>query len=127
MRSLGVRLWRDEVAFIVSSELVLVSTIGVLGMIVGLTTIRDQVVQELGDVAAAFSDVNQSYYWSPILGHHSSTAGSVFHDNLDDCDAPGDPPLFEPAGIWICDDMVGPYAYPYAYPFRPRSAVFPGI
>jgi hypothetical protein len=120
MRTLSVRLWRDELAFVISSELVLVSTIGVLGMIVGLTSMRDQIVQELGDVAAAFSDVNQSYSWAPILGHHSSTGGSFFNDNLDDCDAVGDPPGFEPAGIWICDDVFAPNV-------PVHSRVFPGI
>jgi hypothetical protein len=113
MRTLLLRLWRDEAAFVVSSELVLITTTAVLGTIVGLTTMRDQVVQELGDVAAAFSDVNQSYYWAPIIGHHASTGGSGFVDTLDDCDGVGDPPLVEPAGIWICDY---PGAYPYAAP-----------
>jgi hypothetical protein len=43
-------------------------------------------VQELGDVAGAFSQLNQSYSFSGITGHHSSTAGSSFADLTDDCD-----------------------------------------
>ena len=101
MVSLLRRLIRDEAGFIVSSELVLISTVAVFGTVVGLTSVRDQVVQELGDVSAAISDVNQSYSWGPVWGHHASTAGSFFQDNLDDCDGPGDPPLSEPAGIWL--------------------------
>ena len=46
---LFVSLWNDEAGFIVSSELILISALVVLGLLVGLATIRDQVVQELGD------------------------------------------------------------------------------
>jgi hypothetical protein len=83
------KLWNDEIGFIISSELVLVATILVIGMIVGMTTIRDQVVQEMADVAAAFSDLTQSYSYGGITGHSSSTQGSDFNDALDFCDAAG--------------------------------------
>tara|TARA_R110002095_G_scaffold159356_1_gene138170 strand:- start:11839 stop:12165 length:327 start_codon:yes stop_codon:yes gene_type:complete len=80
------QLWSDENGFVVSAELVLIATVLVLGMIVGLTTLRDQVIAELADVAAAFSNSNQSYSFSGITGHSASTAGSVFDDNSDFCD-----------------------------------------
>ena len=79
-------LWNDEVGFIISSELILIATILVIGMIVGLTTVRDQVVQELADIAMAFSDVTQSYSYNGVTGHTSSTAGSNFNDQTDFCD-----------------------------------------
>ena len=84
------KLWSDEAGFIVSAELVLIATILVLGMIVGLATVRDQVVQELGDVGAAVSQLVQSYSFSGITGHTSSTAGSAFEDFTDFCDDPAD-------------------------------------
>jgi hypothetical protein len=80
-----LRLWNDEVGFVISFELMLVATILVIGMIVGLVTIRDQLIQELGDVAAAIAGVNQSYSYSGITGHFSSTAGSNFVDRIDAC------------------------------------------
>lgn len=80
------QFWNDENGFVVSTELVLIATVLVLGMIVGLTTLRDQVIAELADVAAAFSNSNQSYSFSGITGHSSSTSGSIFNDNLDFCD-----------------------------------------
>ena len=49
-----------EEGFVVSSELILLATMLVLGMLTGLNTIRDQVVQELGDVADAISEIDQS-------------------------------------------------------------------
>jgi hypothetical protein len=84
-----IRLWNDEAGFVVSSELVLVATILVIGMVVGLTTVRDQVVQELADVAGAISDVNQSYEYTAVRGHTSFTAGSDFIDKTDFCDRAG--------------------------------------
>jgi len=85
------QLWNDENGFVVSTELVLIATVLVLGMIVGLTTLRDQVIAELADVAAAFSNSNQSYSFSGITGHSSSTSGSSFNDNTDFCDVDLDP------------------------------------
>lgn len=78
--------WNDEAGFIVSSELVLIGTILVLGVVVGLATLRDQVVQELGDLALAISNVNQSYSYSGVTGHSSSTSGTSFADLTDFCD-----------------------------------------
>jgi Flp pilus assembly pilin Flp len=85
------RLWADEAGFVVSTELVLVATTLAIGMIVGLTTVRDQVVQELGDFALAIGNVNQSYVYDGVTGHTSATAGSDFTDQTDFCEpADGD-------------------------------------
>ncbi len=77
------RLWADEAGFIVSTELVLVATTLAIGMIVGLATVRDQVVQELGDLALAIGNVNQSYVYEGVHGQTSATAGSDFQDEGD--------------------------------------------
>ena len=53
------KLWKDEAGFIISAELVLVATMLVIGMIVGLTVLRNQVVQELGDLGAALGMISQ--------------------------------------------------------------------
>jgi len=99
------RLWKDEAGFIVSADWVLVSSILVLGMVVGLTSVRDQIVQELGDVGAAFAVMNQSYEWDAITGHTASVAGSVMVDVTDFCDEDADPaPGWEPLGIWVTAD-----------------------
>ena len=97
-------LWADEAGFVVSTELVLVATILVIGMTVGLVTVRDQVVQELGDVALAIGNVNQSYQYDGVKGHSSSTAGSSFADRPDFCEIDGvDPPHQPPACIMILE------------------------
>ena len=92
------RLWNDEAGFVVSSELILIATLLVIGMLVGLATVRDSVIQELGDVANAIGLVNQSYSFSGITGHNSSTSGSIFTDAADQCETTqtqtaGSPPL----------------------------------
>jgi len=81
-------LWSDEAGFVVSSELILIATLVVIGLIAGLTTIRDQVIGELADVASAVSSVNHDYSFSGITSHSGSTAGTVFNDQLDFCDDP---------------------------------------
>ena len=83
------QLWNDETGFIVSAELVLVATILVIGMITGLTSVRDAVISELADVGQAISNINQSYSYGGAVAHCGSTAGSVFVDQTDFCDITG--------------------------------------
>lgn len=89
MRQLVMRLWRDEAGFVISTELILIATILVIGMITGLTTVRDAVVTELADVADAISEVDQSYSYGGIRAHCAATAGTVFRDANDFCEAAG--------------------------------------
>ena len=84
------RLWNDDAGFIVSMELILIATIAVIGLIVGMTAVRDAVVSELSDVAGAVQDLNQCYSFNGVTGHASSTCGSDFIDALDFCDSPDD-------------------------------------
>lgn len=97
-----MRLWADQSGAVVSAELVLIITILILGMVVGLTSLRDQVTQELGDVAGAISTINQSFSFSGATGHHSSTAGSIFVDFTDSCDTPPDAAGEPPVCISVC-------------------------
>ena len=89
------KLFNDEVGFVVSAELVLVLTIAVLGMVVGLTAVRDAVSNELVDLSDAFGAVNQTFTVTGIskaklvLGSHASINGFGFNDDGDDCDCQG--------------------------------------
>ncbi|MBC7815857.1 MAG: hypothetical protein IAG10_03040 [Planctomycetaceae bacterium] len=86
------KLVDDENGFIISAELVLVLTIAVLGMVVGLTALRDSITHELNDLAHAFGAINQSYNYNGLkksrcFGEiHAFVAGSGFNDTSDDCD-----------------------------------------
>ena len=103
------RLWNDEAGFVISSELVLVATVLVIGMLVGIVTVRDQVVQELGDVATAIGQVNESYTFNGVTGHTSATAGSSYTDETDYCNpAASDVPGFGSACIALSTQAPTP-------------------
>ena len=107
MRSLQ-RLWADEAGVVISAELTLIGTILILGMIVGLATLRDHVTQELADIAGAIGDLNQSYSFSAITGHQSSVAGTDFLDHGDKCDMPGNNDPMDGVGSQCVDVCVAP-------------------
>jgi Flp pilus assembly pilin Flp len=83
-------LWKDEAGFVITSELLLIVTIMVIGLIVGMVVVRDAVVQELGDVAAAIGALDQSYQYngttSSCVTQGAFTAGGQFTDITDVCD-----------------------------------------
>jgi hypothetical protein len=85
------KIWNDDAGFIISIELILISTIVVIGLITGLAAVRNAIVSELSDVAGAISSLNQSYSINGSRSSSGSTAGSRFVDNTDSSDPPGDP------------------------------------
>ena len=91
MTTLITRLLNDENGFLMSAELILIGTIGVLGLVVGLSEVSFAINNELEDVASAFSSMNQSYSTS---GSHSKRkgrgSGSGFDDERDNCDSQWD-------------------------------------
>ena len=86
MMTLALSLWKDEAGFIVSAELILIATIGVLAMVVGLSEVSVAINQELEDVASAFGSVNQSYRYQGLTGHGGNFNGTGFGDSIDFCD-----------------------------------------
>ena len=86
--------YSDEAGFVVSTELVLVATILVLGLIVGLSEIQHAIVSELNDISDATGNVNQSFWYTGFSqdkqagtqGYSSYTRGSGGRDTTDDCD-----------------------------------------
>lgn len=97
MSHLAAQLWNDDAGFIVSAELMLVATIGILSMIVGLSEVSHAINQELEDVASAFGAVNQTYAYNGTTGHKGSAGGSSFGDLVDFCDAASD---------IVCDSVI---------------------
>ena len=76
--------------FIVSTELILIATILVLGLIVGLVSLRNQVTAELEDVAEAIGNIDQSFDYVGLIekANGSTTwcaqvAGSAWADTED--------------------------------------------
>ena len=92
MKNPAQTLWNDEAGFIVSIELILIATIAIIGLITGMTAVRDAVVSELSDVAGAVQDWNQCYSFDGVSGHSASTYGSDYIDSTDWCDDADDAP-----------------------------------
>jgi len=76
---------RKNRGFILTTELVLVATIMVVGLIAGLVTVRDSVTAEMEDVAEAIGHFDQTYAFNGIVnGEKTATvAGSAFGDAPD--------------------------------------------
>lgn len=90
MPALLIALFNDEAGFIISGELILVSTIVVLSLVVGLSEVASAVNQELEDVGAAFGSVNQSFKYHGYSGVKGRSVGSYFGDRADECDSEWD-------------------------------------
>ncbi|MBS0210494.1 MAG: hypothetical protein JSS27_16240 [Planctomycetes bacterium] len=73
-------------AAIISAELIIILTVLVIGVCVGVTSIRDAIVTEMADVAQAIANLNQSFGFSGVAGHATASAGSEFIDRADFCD-----------------------------------------
>ena len=77
------RFWSEQAGAAVSTELVLVAAVVLIGVIVGLVSMRDQVVQELADVSSAVLDTTQHYEYTGASSKSAKTAGSDFEDMSD--------------------------------------------
>jgi hypothetical protein len=77
----------DEAGFIISAELILVSTILVIGLIVGLVELQASILHELNDLGEAIGSLNQSYSYAGTVTtkgvHNITTAGSAYGDLSD--------------------------------------------
>jgi hypothetical protein len=81
--------------FIIVSELLLVATILVIGLIIGWVTIRNTLLTEMEDFSHSIGGLNQSYAIAGVRNDNgsASTGGSAFIDAPDD-DADDD-------GTWV--------------------------
>jgi hypothetical protein len=73
----------DEHGFVLSSEALMFGTIVVIGLLVGIDSIQDAVVQELGDFAETIGFLDQSFSYTGVLDDTTSTRGSEFEDTED--------------------------------------------
>jgi hypothetical protein len=64
MKNFLQKLWRDESGEATGLSLILLYTILVLGATVGLVTLRNQIVQEYGDLSVALDSLNQNWFIS---------------------------------------------------------------
>jgi len=79
MRQVFSRLWKDEDG-IVALEYLLVATIIGLGLIAGITAVRQAIVTELVELAAAITNINQAYSYSGFSVCIAQTGGGQTQD-----------------------------------------------
>ena len=91
-------LWADTRGFIVTSETILLGTVALLGCIVGFSVMRNSIVTEFGDSAAAVNRLNQSAAFT--------TTGA----DLTDCDC-GYSILTKIVGSWSVQWLVPNLSY----------------
>ena len=65
------RLWQDERGTTDFVALIFVTAIAAMGCLVGVAVIRDQVTQEMGDIAVALDNVDQSFSYDIVLNGNS--------------------------------------------------------
>lgn len=84
--ALKKKLRNRQGGFIVSAELALITTILVIGLIVGMVAVRDALVAELHDIAEGIGELDQSFTFNGINNADgaSQTEGTVFIDEVDD-------------------------------------------
>ncbi len=89
MKRLMSCLWRDEHGVILSTEIVVVGSVLVIGLITGMTCLQEAVNGEMEDLAGAFSSLDQSYSFAGQVGDKRCpvcTAGSSYHDCQKSCE-----------------------------------------
>lgn len=80
MNTLLNNLLKDEAGFIVSAELVMIATLGVLAMAVGLSEVAFNINNELQDVGRAFGSMNQSFNIKGQTSAWGGNGGSSYQD-----------------------------------------------
>jgi len=82
MKNCLMSLWNDERGFLVSTELILIATILVIGLIAGMACLQQAIVQEFNDLSWAISSLNQSYRTNSYFGCKGAfSGGSAFFGN----------------------------------------------
>ncbi|HVS40498.1 MAG TPA: hypothetical protein VMS17_33380 [Gemmataceae bacterium] len=84
MSALLCKLWSDDTGAVVSSELILVIALVVIGVIPGLVSLRNGENASLGDIANALLAVNLNFSFSgfAIGTQHFSPTFLVIHNNF---------------------------------------------
>lgn len=100
---------KKQGGFVLTSELVFLVTILVIGLTVGLVTMRDALNAEMEDVAEAIGNLDQSYSFNGIENAQETAAinGSSFIDAVDQNAGDGEAYNYVAADL-IEGEMVSP-------------------
>lgn len=81
----SISIKNKQGGFVMTTELVLISTVMIVGLITGLVTMRDSITAEMEDVAEAIGHFDQTYAFNGIVNAEETAGieGSVFGDAPD--------------------------------------------
>src|SRR3954468_18533248 len=80
MTRLMKKLWKDDAGAVISAEYLFFATILIIGIVVGLASVRDALNNELAELANAYLALSQAYTISGQSGCSASTAGTDVTD-----------------------------------------------
>jgi len=95
MREVMLQMWSDERGALVSVELALIATIGVIATVVGINETAVAINAELNDLSGAVGALNQTYFSTGFqsVGTQGGSSliksginASAFTDGPDNCD-----------------------------------------
>jgi Flp pilus assembly pilin Flp len=81
-------MWTEDDG-VLAFEWILLATLLTIGIVGGIAAVRDATIDELGDIALAYSNLDQSYSVNdpPVISVHGSISGgganSAFVDGFD--------------------------------------------
>ena len=92
MNKLCKRIWNQDQG-VLTFEWILLITVLVIGIVGGLSAVRDGIIDELGDVVGAMVNVDQSYTVeaSPCPGDQPLVNSFGFEDTVPTCPSGGTP------------------------------------
>jgi Flp pilus assembly pilin Flp len=99
MRQLMDKLWNDDQGALIAMEYLFVATILVIGIIVGLTNLRDAINAELSELANALLALSQGFAFSGSSGAVAAVDGSQAIDTPGTVIPPTSTPPFAPSVI----------------------------
>jgi len=80
MRNLLSKLWKDDAGFLISTEMLFIAVLLILGLIAGWAAVRAAIVTEYVELAGAIIALNESYTWPSISVISGGNAGSTAID-----------------------------------------------
>jgi len=80
MRKLLAKCWKDDCGALIAMEFLFVATVLVIGIVVGLTAVRNAVNAELTELANAILALSQGYTISGQSGCGASVDGTMVTD-----------------------------------------------
>lgn len=98
MRTL-MRLWQEDDGAILATEYLFVTTILIIGLVIGLTGLRNAINAELTELGNAILALSQGYSVNGQFSQDASVDGSQAFDMPDLLQAPQSQPPFAPSLI----------------------------